>query len=344
MTSRAWIVGVVLATVFAIGIAAVFASDSSTVAIGQNTNITAFSTCKKVTNNSPTGLSVYVPTVSSAEWSSFYGSPPPGVLIDNCGSSTVTNPTRNGLYLHPSPVTAARYCMEQGFDAGVRLAFDGVFSGSQSTTRYINGSWSAGATGPYITNLYCFNTTSKTDVANPTNSSKPVYSDEFYAFQVVALNTNVPMSASRYCESVGYPLGVVIDEQSVPSTAMRTYVGDAWANITATSKITSVRCFSVSGYTDIVNPSKGGYRLCRTDGVSDNFEFSAHQYCTEQGYSTGLPISTDPATAPCSGGSSQCTPHWCSYYGSGSWHTPPNGIPPNGNRMTQTDVLRCFNI
>ena len=61
------------------------ASDSSTVNIGANQSITAFSTCKKVTNNSSTGLSVYVPTTLASEWSSFYTSPPSGVTAGSCG-------------------------------------------------------------------------------------------------------------------------------------------------------------------------------------------------------------------------------------------------------------------
>lgn len=66
----------------AVGVAV--ASDAITVAYGTNQSITAFSMCKKVTNSSPTGLSVYVPNTTSAEWSSFYGSPPSGVSIGQC--------------------------------------------------------------------------------------------------------------------------------------------------------------------------------------------------------------------------------------------------------------------
>lgn len=65
------------------------ASDSSTVAHGTNQSITAHLTCKKVTNNSATGLSVYVPTVMSAEWTSFQTNPPSGITVipcEPCGS------------------------------------------------------------------------------------------------------------------------------------------------------------------------------------------------------------------------------------------------------------------
>ena len=66
------------------------ASDSSTVNFTTNQSITAFSTCKKVTNGSGTGLNVYVPTQSDAEWQSFYTNPPSGVTIGSCGPAATT--------------------------------------------------------------------------------------------------------------------------------------------------------------------------------------------------------------------------------------------------------------
>jgi alpha-tubulin suppressor-like RCC1 family protein len=57
------------------------------VTYGASSNITAFSTCKKVTNNSSKALSLYVPTTSSGEWSSFYTNPPAGVTIGSCLTS-----------------------------------------------------------------------------------------------------------------------------------------------------------------------------------------------------------------------------------------------------------------
>jgi len=74
----------IAAILFFLGVYSVHASDSSTVAFNTNARITAFSTCKKITNSSGTGLSVYVPTQSSAEWSSFYTHPPSGVAIGGC--------------------------------------------------------------------------------------------------------------------------------------------------------------------------------------------------------------------------------------------------------------------
>lgn len=65
------------------------ASDNSSVNFGANSNITAFSTCKKVTNDSGTGLSVYVPTQTAEEWVSFYSSPPSGVAIASCGPKVI---------------------------------------------------------------------------------------------------------------------------------------------------------------------------------------------------------------------------------------------------------------
>jgi len=77
-------VGTILILSFLVFIAE--ASDSSTVNFTTNQSITAFSICKKVTNGSGTGLNVYVPTQSSAEWASFYNNPPAGVTIGSCAT------------------------------------------------------------------------------------------------------------------------------------------------------------------------------------------------------------------------------------------------------------------
>jgi hypothetical protein len=68
------------------GTIAIYASDGATVAdSGGTQNITGpDGVCKKVTNSSGHG-SVYIPTVSSAEWQSFYNHPPSGVTVANCG-------------------------------------------------------------------------------------------------------------------------------------------------------------------------------------------------------------------------------------------------------------------
>lgn len=60
------------------------ASDNYTVNSGANQNITAHSECRKVTNNSATNASVYVPTQTATEWESFYTNPPAGVTIASC--------------------------------------------------------------------------------------------------------------------------------------------------------------------------------------------------------------------------------------------------------------------
>ena len=80
------------------------ASDNSTVNFGANSNITAFTTCKKVTNGSATGLSVYVPTQTSAEWTSFYTNPPAGVTAGGC---TCTTPTYTGVHFDTAGSGAA---------------------------------------------------------------------------------------------------------------------------------------------------------------------------------------------------------------------------------------------
>lgn len=60
------------------------ASDNYTVAYGTSESITSFETCAKVTNNSATNASVYVPTQTAVEWQSFRDHPPAGVTVGPC--------------------------------------------------------------------------------------------------------------------------------------------------------------------------------------------------------------------------------------------------------------------
>ena len=73
---------ILLALLF--GVARISASDNSTVAQNAQQSITAHGTCAKVANNNASGLSVYVPTQSAAEWQSFRDHPPVGVSLSSC--------------------------------------------------------------------------------------------------------------------------------------------------------------------------------------------------------------------------------------------------------------------
>ncbi len=67
---------------------------AETVAIHQNMPITGRdSVCKAITNESTTGLSLYVPTESTEEWQSFYKSAPSGVQLAfcTCKAQTMNN-------------------------------------------------------------------------------------------------------------------------------------------------------------------------------------------------------------------------------------------------------------
>lgn len=75
---------IVLIVVLA-GAALAYASDGYTASQGTPVSITGpDGVCKKVTNNSGTGLSEYIPMASTAEWQSFYTNPPAGVTIAAC--------------------------------------------------------------------------------------------------------------------------------------------------------------------------------------------------------------------------------------------------------------------
>lgn len=60
------------------------AADSYTVNNGATTDITEHAVCMRVTNNHASGQKIFVPTKTSPEWASFYGSPPPGVTVVAC--------------------------------------------------------------------------------------------------------------------------------------------------------------------------------------------------------------------------------------------------------------------
>lgn len=117
------------------------ASDNSTVNYGANQSVTAHSTCRTVTNNSGTGLSVYVPTQTSAEWASFYGSPPSGVAIGSCGCSLPWGGTlAEGQSVTAYAAASAAY---GGCVSEIRSCTNGTLSGSN---QYASCSQSCGGT------------------------------------------------------------------------------------------------------------------------------------------------------------------------------------------------------
>lgn len=88
------------------------ASDNYTVNYGTNQSITAHTECRKVTNASATGASVYVPTQTDAEWQSFYTNPPAGVTIGSCATEVVITGTQSNANLCTiagNPTTPGEY-------------------------------------------------------------------------------------------------------------------------------------------------------------------------------------------------------------------------------------------
>lgn len=136
---------VVILSLFAI---VIDASDNYTVNHGTNQNITAFTTCKKVTNSSATSASVYVPTQTDPEWQSFYTNPPTGVTIGSCVTDVVITPgaNRNLCTLAGNPTTAGDYRFT--------LAAGGVvYSGSTASPALTTGTcWPAGSTVTIVNN------------------------------------------------------------------------------------------------------------------------------------------------------------------------------------------------
>lgn len=78
----------VITAALGFGAALIYASDGMTAVQDTPISITGpDGVCKKVTNNSATNLSEYIPTASVAEWQSFVTHPPVGVAVVACGCS-----------------------------------------------------------------------------------------------------------------------------------------------------------------------------------------------------------------------------------------------------------------
>lgn len=105
----------VAAALFALAVV-IDASDSFTLARGiARQSVTAHGACRKVTNDSPTGKTVYIPTVTAGEWSSFYTNPPAGISLEACAeeivlsTTTTTYTNLNLCTLAGSPTTPGDY-------------------------------------------------------------------------------------------------------------------------------------------------------------------------------------------------------------------------------------------
>lgn len=75
-----------LSSILIAGVALAAISENTGVALGGTVSLTGpDDVCKQVTNNSPTGMQVYVPGSTAAEWQSFVANPPGGVTLASCG-------------------------------------------------------------------------------------------------------------------------------------------------------------------------------------------------------------------------------------------------------------------
>lgn len=96
------------------------AVDSYTIVNGATSDITEHTVCKQVTNNHASGLSIFVPTMTSPEWSSFYGSPPPGVTVVACLAACAGS-SYGGYCWYPfaqnSGISCQTYCSNNGHGA-----------------------------------------------------------------------------------------------------------------------------------------------------------------------------------------------------------------------------------
>lgn len=66
-----------------------FGADSYQVNFGTNSTVNEHGECRKVINNSVTGLDVYVPTKTAQEWADFRNNLPTGIKVCHCNSQVV---------------------------------------------------------------------------------------------------------------------------------------------------------------------------------------------------------------------------------------------------------------
>ena len=105
----------IAAVVIVAGAAVIYASDGYTANQATTVSITGpDGVCKKVTNNSATGLSEYIPTASVAEWQSFVANPPAGVMVGACPTLQINSWVNLGTVL-PGPLANSQSAVIGGY-------------------------------------------------------------------------------------------------------------------------------------------------------------------------------------------------------------------------------------
>lgn len=129
------------------------ASDGTTMANGTSQSLNFFSACKAVTNNS--GQSLYIPTTSSGEWSSFYGTTHTGVSIAACSCALPWG----GNLTDGSSVTAYSSATPSGASCA-SVSQTRTCTGTSLSGSYTNGSCSSGCAGQSVSWSSCAGTSS----------------------------------------------------------------------------------------------------------------------------------------------------------------------------------------
>lgn len=112
------------------------------VAIHQKVSVTGQdSVCKAVTNNSDTGLGLFVPTQTLDEWQTFYSNTPTGIQLSVC---TCQAQTSNSCYANPPPpppVPPNNLCSAQSSCAVHCTAMGFDYSGCTSPFSFAGKTW-----------------------------------------------------------------------------------------------------------------------------------------------------------------------------------------------------------
>lgn len=301
--------------------------------------IDAHGVCQNV--SATDGNSYFVPTNTASEWSAFRTNKPAGVTLGAC-NSIIENPTHGGGLLDIDTTTAVQSCIERGYNFGLVSRFGFSYEGERPELAYYqDGAWRSHTAPGYFgytwaQEIHCFNVSSYVDILNPVRTNVPLWADE--------------ITASRYCQDLGYVVGAVLDKV-IDANNLALYGKGTWTTTQASGwsggpwpRVLSLRCINaVSSMTYATPLASNGYRTCvnvntsrenlysgmAIGGFTTFHTFNNHEtLCKERGFATG--IITDVAGAICAGGPGQCWAHACTWtdennewsLGSGGWFPP----------------------
>ena len=191
------------------------AADSYQVASGSTATITEHTVCKVVKNNHSSGLALFVPTKTPAEWQSFYDHTPPGVTATSClaleylGTKTSNANTTGYTFSNVNfgaedPTRRIVIVVANGGDSFVRTLSATV--AGVSATQMVHG----GADYAFVTIFIAAVPTGTTGTISLSYSSPTVNHVVVGVYKLVGLSANTPFATSTYATSPPANLGLAV--------------------------------------------------------------------------------------------------------------------------------------